>query len=94
MVDGYFLPKSPEAIFTAGEQAKVPLLVGWNSQEMGYQALLGNQKPTVAAYTQAVQKRYGARAPEVLKLYAATTDESVEQVATDLASDGFLGFCT
>ncbi|UOQ69951.1 carboxylesterase/lipase family protein [Hymenobacter volaticus] len=94
VVDGYFLPTSPEAIFTAGEQSKVPLLVGWNSQEMGYQALLGNQKPTVAAYTQAVQQRYGTRAPEVLKRYAATTDEEVEQVATDLASDGFLGFCT
>lgn len=94
VVDGYFFPKSPLASFTAGEQAKVPLLVGWNSQEMGYQMILGKEQPTVATYTQAVEKRFGERAPEVLKLYAATDDASAEQAATDLASDGFLSYCT
>jgi para-nitrobenzyl esterase len=33
-IDGYFFPKSPLEIFEKGEQAHVPLLVGWNSQEM------------------------------------------------------------
>jgi para-nitrobenzyl esterase len=94
VVDGYFFPKSPLAAFEAGEQVKVPLLVGWNSQEMGYQFLLGKEQPTVTAYTQAVEKRFGDRAAEVLKLYAATDDQSAEQAATDLASDGFLSYCT
>jgi len=56
VVDGYFFPKQPIAIYTSGEQAKVPLLVGWNSQESGYQGILGNNAPTVANYTAAVQK--------------------------------------
>jgi para-nitrobenzyl esterase len=30
VIDGYVLPKSVAAIFAAGEQAHVPLLVGWN----------------------------------------------------------------
>ncbi len=93
-IDGYFFPKPPVAIFAAGEQAHVPLLVGWNSQESGYQGILGKESPTVAAYTQAVQKRYGERADQVLKVYAATTDQAVEQVATDLASDQFIGYST
>ncbi|MGH9161224.1 MAG: carboxylesterase/lipase family protein, partial [Vicinamibacteraceae bacterium] len=36
IVDGYFFPKAPAEIYAAGEQAHVPLLVGWNSEESGY----------------------------------------------------------
>ena len=93
-IDGYFFPKSPSAIFTAGEQAHVPLLVGWNSEEMNYRAVLGKDQPTIANYTAAVKKLYPERADEVLKLYSASSDEQVEQAATDLASDRFIGFST
>ena len=93
-IDGYFFPKPPVAIFAAGEQAQVPLLVGWNSQEMGYQMVMGRDKPTPDAYAQAVQKMYGERAADVLKLYGGTTDETAEQAATDLASDRFIGYST
>ena len=93
-VDGYFFPKSPMAIFAAGEQAQVPLLVGWNSEEMSHRAILGQDKPTVDNYANAVKKLYGDRADEVLKLYAGTTDETIEQAATDLAGDRFIGYST
>lgn len=93
-VDGYFFPKPPVAIFAAGEQAHVPLLVGWNSQESGYQGILGREKPTAEAYTQAIQKMYGDKAGDVLKLYPAATDADAEQAATDLASDRFIGYST
>src|SRR6476659_9918864 len=33
-VDGYFFPDLPANIFLSGKQAKVPLLAGWNSEEM------------------------------------------------------------
>ena len=45
-IDGYFLPKSPVEIFKAGEEAHVPLLVGWNSAEVPYQAFTGDDMPT------------------------------------------------
>jgi para-nitrobenzyl esterase len=93
-VDGYFFPKAPAEIFTAGEQAHVPLLAGWNSEESGYWAILGNEAPTPENYAKAVQKFYGEDAPAVLKLYPATTEEAVIQAATDLASDRFIGFST
>ena len=93
-VDGYFFPKSVLAIFTAGEQAHVPLLAGWNSEESGYKAILGAEAPTIANYTKAVQKLYGDRAADALKYYAPATDADVEQVATDLAGDRFIGFST
>jgi para-nitrobenzyl esterase len=93
-IDGYFFPKSPYAIYEAGEQAQVPLLVGWNSEEMNYRAVLGNEKPTREGFTKAVQKLYGDRSEQALKNYHAETDEEVEQVATDLASDRFIAFST
>lgn len=93
-VDGYFFPKSPLEIFEEGEQAHVPLLVGWNSQESGYQGILGQDKPTLENYKKAVEKLYGEKSAEVLKVYNISTDEDVEQVATDLAGDRFIGFST
>lgn len=93
-VDGYFFPKSPSEIFEKGEQAHVPLLVGWNSQEMVYQMVLGADKPNVENYKKAVQKLYGPSADEAMKFYAVSNDEEAEQTATELASDRFIGFST
>ncbi|WP_247231281.1 carboxylesterase/lipase family protein [Telluribacter sp. SYSU D00476] len=91
-VDGYYFPKQPLDIFTAGEQAKVPLLVGWNSEEMNYRSILGKEEPTVENYRKAVQNLYAANAEEVLKLYPATTNEEVIKSATALAGDRFTGY--
>lgn len=94
VVDGYFFPKAPRDIFTSGEQAHVPLLAGWNSEESGYRAILGQEPPTPENYAKAVQKLYGDRASDVLKLYPAADEEQVIQAATNLASDRFIGYST
>ena len=93
-IDGYFFPESPAAIFAAGRQARVPLLVGWNSEEMTGQVLLRGKEPTPENYEKAVREQLGARADEALKLYPATTREEVLQAATDLAGDRFIGYST
>ncbi|MFD3000631.1 carboxylesterase/lipase family protein [Pontibacter toksunensis] len=93
-IDGYFFPKSPVAIYAAGEQAKVPLLAGWNSEEMTYMFLMGQEKPTVENYKKTVQKLYGEKADDVLKVYPASTDEEALQAATDLAGDRFIAYST
>lgn len=93
-VDGYFFPKDPMNIYEKGEQSHVPLLVGWNSAEMNYRMILGNETPTVANYTQAVQKLYKDNADGVLKVYHADNDADVIEAATALASDRFIAFST
>lgn len=93
-VDGYFFPKPPAQIFSAGDQSKVPLLAGWNSEEGNYRSILGQEKSTVENYTKAVQKMHGDQADGILKVYHPASDAEVEQVATDLASDRFIGFGT
>ncbi|GAB3918913.1 carboxylesterase/lipase family protein [Mucilaginibacter boryungensis] len=93
-IDGYFLPEQPQTIFAAGKQMHVPLLAGWNSAEGGYTAILGKDEPNLANYTAAVQKQYGNRAADILKVYAPATDADVSRVATELASDKFIAFST
>jgi para-nitrobenzyl esterase len=94
VVDGYFLPRQPAEIYAAGEQAKVPLLVGWNSQEMSPGFLLGAAPPTPDNFRATVQKLYGDRAAEALRLYPAATEAQAEQAATDLAGDRFIAYST
>jgi para-nitrobenzyl esterase len=93
-VDGYFLPKSPADIFAAGEQAHVPLLAGWNSEESPARGVLGPAEPTPENYAAAVRKLYGERADRVLALYPGSTPDEVRQSATALASDRFIGYST
>ncbi|WP_409932539.1 carboxylesterase/lipase family protein [Xanthocytophaga flavus] len=94
IVDGYFFPTSPADIFKAGQQAHVPLLGGWNSEEMNYRFIMGQEAPTAENYTKAVQKLYGDKATEALKLYPASSENEVTQSATDLAGDRFIGYST
>ena len=91
-VDGYFLPKLPVDLFAAGEQAHVPLLVGWNSEENSSRAILGTNAPTPENYATAVRALYGDRADEALKVYPGSTDDEVMRSATDLAGDRFIGY--
>ena len=93
-VDGYFFTEPPTATYAAGRQAHVPLLVGWNSEEMTWLALLRGKEPTPENYTQAVREQLGPRADEALKLYPASTREEVIASATDLAGDRFIGYST
>jgi para-nitrobenzyl esterase len=93
-IDGYFFPEDPAAIFAAGRQAHVPLLVGWNSEEMTGLALLMGKEPTRENYEAVVRALYGANAEEVLKLYPASTRAEVLDAATALASDRFIAYST
>ena len=93
-VDGYFLPKTPVQIFEAGEQAHVPLLVGWNSAEIPYRSFTGVDMPTPENYAKKVKEQFAGDADEVLKLYPGTTQDEVIKSATALASDKFIAYST
>jgi len=88
-VDGYFLPESVPAIFAAGKQNDVPMLAGWNRDEGGVAP-----DTTVDSFKVAVEKQFGDRAPEVLKLYPATDDAEAVRASADLAGDRFIAYST
>jgi para-nitrobenzyl esterase len=93
-LDGYFLPKTLAEIYEAGEQAKVPLLAGSNSQEMPAAVVLGRGEPTVEGFAAAVRKLYPNGADQVLRVYAPRTPDEALQAATDLASARFIAHGT
>ncbi len=86
-IDGYFFPESPIALYKSGRVAKIPVIIGWNSEESNWKSILGSAEPTKENYINAVKKLYPANSDGILKLYPANNDSDVEIVATSLASD-------
>ena len=93
-IDGAFFPKDPELIFSMGEQANVPLLAGWNSEESNYRSIMGNDKLTVENFKKNVTKRFAKQAESLLKVYNPTNEVEVKQAATDLGGDMFISYST
>ena len=93
-LDGYFLSKPLAEIYQAGEQAKVPLLAGSNTQEQAPRAVLGSGEPTAETLTAAIKRFYGDKSDEIVKAYSASTADEVYEAAAHLASARFVGFST
>lgn len=94
VIDSYFLPKRLSEIFRSGEQANIPLIVGWNSAEVGPEAIMQGKEPTKENYILKLKELYPEEYEKVLKLYPAITDEQVRQSAAQLASDRFISYST
>jgi para-nitrobenzyl esterase len=93
-VDGWVLREPPAVTMGRGKQAQVPLLLGSNSQEGSWTAILNGQPPTPANYRAALQRLFGARAGQALALYPGASEAQVEQSGTALAGDMFIAHST
>lgn len=72
-IDGRYLPEQLVEVFDRGEQAHVPLLVGFNQGEIRSLRALAPPVPADAAtYEQAVRERYGDLADAFLALYPSS----------------------
>jgi para-nitrobenzyl esterase len=91
-IDGYFLPESAREIYAAGKQSHVPLMAGWNAQEMSFAAVMG--KTTAEKFRGQIHDKFPADEATLLKLYAAGSDAEGLASAIDLASDQFIVFGT
>jgi para-nitrobenzyl esterase len=89
-VDGKVLPRQLVETFDRGEQAPVPILIGFNAGEIRSMRALAPQPPaSAAAYEAAIRKSYGDLADAFLKLYPSTNlEESI--IAT--TRDGLYGW--
>ncbi len=93
-LDGYVLREDVSATYTAGKQAHVPLLAGWNADEARAGVVLGKEKPTAQRFAEDVRKRFGADADAILEAYPASNDADALESAAALASDMFIGHAT
>jgi para-nitrobenzyl esterase len=90
VIDGVALTRQFAATFARGEQAKVPILAGFNDGEIRSLLFLMPKAPeTQAAYEADVRRRFGAKASEYLAVYPG-----VDPKADVMASirDGLYGF--
>lgn len=83
-VDGYFWPEPPSAVFRAGHQNDVPVMVGFTRDESSNDLRAAQ---TVTEFQTAARKYFGDRADEFLRLYPAN-DANVAQVGAQAVRDG------
>ena len=76
MVDGRVLPRQLVDVFDRGEQAKVPVLAGFNSGEIrSLRVLLPPAPADAATYESRIRERYGDLAGTFLERYPASRIE-------------------
>jgi para-nitrobenzyl esterase len=93
-VDGYFLPDTVANIYSAGNQAHVPLLAGWNADESRGQVIEAKVRPTAASFAKGAEADFGDNAARFLALYPAATDDEAYVSAGDYAGDHFIEYST
>ena len=72
IVDGWFLPKSVDDVFAAGEQSDVTTLTGWVADEGSYSGDYG--KVSSEDFKKRVKQQTGMQTDEIFKLYPASTE--------------------
>lgn len=83
IADGAVVPGDVTAIYRAGKQADVPLLLGWNSDEGAMFA----RAETVGAFEAAVRSRFADRAEDILPLYPVDSDADAKAADAALFAD-------
>src|SRR4029078_1792972 len=85
VIDGRVLPRQVVEVFDRGEQARVPLLAGFNQGEIRSLCVLAPPVPADAAtYEKEIRERYKDLADDFLKLYPSSTlQESISATTRD-----------
>jgi para-nitrobenzyl esterase len=94
VVDGWFLPKSVGEIYAAGEQAHVPLLAGWNADEVRGEVVSTLNKMTAEGFAAQAATDFPGHADDFLKLYPHSNDQEALNSASDFAGDRFIAYST
>jgi len=84
-IDGHVLPRQLVEVFDRGEQAPVPILIGFNSGEIRSLRILAPPPPATAAeYESKIRERYLDLSDEFLRLYPSTNlQESIWATTRD-----------
>lgn len=93
IVDGWVLPQSVYAIFAAGKENDVPVIVGNNANEGGNLAPLANGTISPAEFAEQAHKQFGGLTDKFLQVYPAGSTEE-QAAASHFASfrDEFFGW--
>jgi len=90
-IGGAFMPKSPAAIYAAGQQNDVAFLAGWNADEY---TLLAPKPPgsgSAAAFKAYLARRFGANAGVMQAAYPVKPEDDAVRAAGRLFGDEAIG---
>ncbi|PMS17791.1 carboxylesterase/lipase family protein [Trinickia soli] len=86
-IDGQFLADTPAAVFEAGQQANVPLLLGSNSQESHFRTIYGPIAPTAENWNIILTAVFGKEISEAHRFYPGNDEDEINRSAAVLAND-------
>lgn len=90
IVDGRFITEPVAKTYAEGKQAHVPLLAGWNRDEMPYLAM----GMTAEKWKAFAKRTFGDHSAEFLRYFPADTDAQAKRSAINYGSDAFIAFGT
>jgi para-nitrobenzyl esterase len=94
LVDKYFLSELPDQIFAQGKQAQIPLLVGWNKNEVPARAFYRIRKIRPLSFRKGVARIYGRRAQSLIEYYSVSNNSQAKIAGGDLASNWLINYST
>lgn len=80
--DGYFLPSSVMDIYLHGKQNDVPILMGWNQED-----IVAGPPVNASNYIEQINKRFAANSATLLSVYPATNDQVAAKSQKELSRD-------
>jgi para-nitrobenzyl esterase len=89
VIDGYFTPKSRAETLQAHEVNDVPIIAGFNHEDLDAANPLVSAS-TIAQYQAIASQMYGVDAPEFLKLFPVSQNADIRAVGMEAAREGDL----
>jgi para-nitrobenzyl esterase len=87
VADGYVVSDAPAAVFAAGKESPVPLIIGHTRDETTFFLAQMPIAKTAAEYRKQLDENFGPLAPEVAALYPVEGDKQVRDVTSRLLTD-------
>jgi para-nitrobenzyl esterase len=87
VIDGHVLPDDPNALFAAGREHPVPLIIGNTREEMAIMLLGARMPADEAAYQKKLADEFGEQAGPLAKAYPAHDAGQIRPTVVQLCSD-------
>jgi para-nitrobenzyl esterase len=87
IVDGQYVPDSPNVIFAAGHEHAVPVIIGNTRDEMSLMLLAARMPADKPAYLKTIHDAFGGLAESIAKAYPAKDAVSIRQAVIQFTTD-------
>ena len=94
-IDGYFFTENPYLSFAKGKQLPVPLLLGWNANEVPSFALFRLRRATKDNFNKAIVRLYGTNSDKIATLYPiGESKKEIKAAGAEVISDFAINYAS